>query len=596
MLNEQTHTEPNWKLLPGTILDGGYEMQELLDADARRARFKIRVLGDRTIDAFASFFPIGETAAQDQIEAWDLLRRIPHPNVGKLYAAGRRELDGTEVIYVVLRKPDETLDGALRERPLAPEEAAEVLLAGARALEHLDRHGLGYTAVSPEQVQAFGDSIQLSPEGVRKTDAAALPSPLKARYAPPEGPSAGANTAAAVWSLGATVFETLTQTAWSEERREQLKKLPLGWVLERCLDPEAGKRCKPEEIPGLVKSGPPAVVVLAPTSETAAAAETRDADAVKASGGTVAAVAAGASSSGVAVPASAQPKPLTPDVQPPRPPATSASQARTKAFQQAEFDTLTAPKSTGVGAKSVASAALEASLASTASGAAQAGASAVRPSLTVGKHGSSLTGSSPSGISSLGAEAESGRRSARGTFNVELEPQSSRTWIYVVAGILIVLFLIWTLRPKPGKAVNHGSAAITSAQNAGSPAAKTTASPTDTKAWPTRTLEPDKSASATTNPTASPVPAKPDVGTLNGPVWRVIVYTFNREADAEKKVKSLNAKHPHLEAQVFTPTANSGPYLVTVGGKMTRENAARFRSKAVSMGLPHDSYIQNYKP
>jgi hypothetical protein len=78
-------------------------------------------------------------------------------------------------------------------------------------------------------------------------------------------------------------------------------------------------------------------------------------------------------------------------------------------------------------------------------------------------------------------------------------------------------------------------------------------------------------------------------------VWRVIVFTFAHESDAEKKAHSVNERHPNLDAKVFSPAGRGTAYLVTVGGKMTREQAAQLRNRVIEMGLPRDSYIQNYK-
>ena len=606
MLTEQTHTEPNWKLLPGTILDGGYELEELLEADGKRARFKIRVLGDRTIEAFASLFPADGTEAQEQVEAWDLLRRIPHPNVSKPFAAGRRELDGAGIVYVVLRKPDEALSGVLQERALTGEEASEVLLSGARGLEHLDRHGLVHGSVSPEQVLAVGDSIQLSAEGVRKADRTAPKfAPLKPRYTAPESANGNVTTAAAIWCLGASVCETLTQKLCADDCREQAKGVPLSWVLERCLEPEPSKRCKPEEIPALVKSGPPPAVVtppvvVAPASVVTASAGSVPAEDAKAAGASAGAGSAGPDAvAGVTMPASAPRQQMPTEVTPSKP-ILSVSQARTKAFQQAEFDVLTAPKGTAAAAKGVASAAVAASLAAPALGAAQP-AAARASTAGAAKFESAAAGARQPGSASVDAmPGELGRRSGRATFTLEPEPQRSRLWMYVAGGVAVVLLLIWAMRSKPAAktANNPAASAPVAAQNGATPAASNS-SATAGKAWPTRTLEPDKTGSgASTAKSAAATLSPSSVGKADtsGAVWRVVVYTFNRGPEAEKKAHTLNAKHPKLGAQVFTPNGTSGPYLVTVGGKMTREEAARFRSRAMGFGLPRDSYIQNYKP
>jgi hypothetical protein len=73
----------------------------------------------------------------------------------------------------------------------------------------------------------------------------------------------------------------------------------------------------------------------------------------------------------------------------------------------------------------------------------------------------------------------------------------------------------------------------------------------------------------------------------------VVSFTFNRQGDAEKRAKAINGEHPALQAEVFSPSGGA-PYLVVLGGAMSREQAEELRRKARSSGLPHDTYIQNY--
>ncbi len=620
MLTEQTHTEPNWKLFPGTILDGGYEMEELLQADERRARFKIRVLGDRTIDALASVFPVGGNAAQEQIEAWELLRRAPHLNLSKPLATGKRELDGAEFIYVVLRRADETLNAVLGERALTPDEACEVLLQCSRALEHLGRNGLVHGSVSPEEILAVGDSIQLSAEGVRKVDGAAGSGALKSKYAAPESAGGNATGAAAVWSLGATIFETLTQKTCGEGCREQAKQLPVGWILDQCLDPEPSKRCTPEEIPALLKSGPKSAAPLpvAAASDTAVfssapveqakLASAAVAAAAGANGPAAVVMGASASAPGVTLPANGPASPAAAEAPRPGPTVSSVSQARTKAFKQAEFDALTAPQGVvnGAGLKATAAAALGASPSTPAFGP-SGGAAVPRTSTTGAKFETprivgSASGVAPRVMSADAPPADGRRTSARGAFDAEPDPQRSRLWMYLAAGAVVLLLMFWALRSKPAKTPVGATPLV---QNGATTKPNTVETNSSTaangKAWPTRTLEPEKPASTVNGKTSGepvrPVAAsKATAAVAGGAVWRVVVYTFNRQEDAEKKARAVNAKHSHLEAQVFSPEGHSAPYLVTIGGRMTREDARRFRSKGLGSGMPRDSYVQNYKP
>jgi hypothetical protein len=76
-------------------------------------------------------------------------------------------------------------------------------------------------------------------------------------------------------------------------------------------------------------------------------------------------------------------------------------------------------------------------------------------------------------------------------------------------------------------------------------------------------------------------------------IWRVIAFTYRTKAAAEKKVQQLNQYHPGLNATVFSPKGQVY-YLVSLGGRMTREDAVRLQQTARGKGLPRDLYVQNY--
>jgi hypothetical protein len=85
-----------------------------------------------------------------------------------------------------------------------------------------------------------------------------------------------------------------------------------------------------------------------------------------------------------------------------------------------------------------------------------------------------------------------------------------------------------------------------------------------------------------------PVPADSNV------IWRVIAFTYSSRESAEKKVQQLNQKYPGLRAAVFSPRSRRGYYLVSLGGRMTRDDAVRLQRTARGKGLPRDVYVQNY--
>jgi hypothetical protein len=75
--------------------------------------------------------------------------------------------------------------------------------------------------------------------------------------------------------------------------------------------------------------------------------------------------------------------------------------------------------------------------------------------------------------------------------------------------------------------------------------------------------------------------------------WRVIAFTYNRREDAEKKATSLQRSHPELQPSVFTPSGHA-PYLVSLGGVMDRDAAYAQARRSRTLGLPQDTYAQNY--
>jgi hypothetical protein len=101
--------------------------------------------------------------------------------------------------------------------------------------------------------------------------------------------------------------------------------------------------------------------------------------------------------------------------------------------------------------------------------------------------------------------------------------------------------------------------------------------------------------------TAQPAPPKSTVQTAPNPSpaashakWRVIAFTYRSRDVAAKKAQQLNEYHPGINAAVFLPKDNGGYYLVSLGGRMTREEAESLQRSARGKGLPRDLYVQNY--
>jgi hypothetical protein len=92
----------------------------------------------------------------------------------------------------------------------------------------------------------------------------------------------------------------------------------------------------------------------------------------------------------------------------------------------------------------------------------------------------------------------------------------------------------------------------------------------------------------------APAPVRPIGSATSAGNWRVIAFTYNREDQARQKVDQIAQSHPDLNPYVFTPTGRA-PFLVALGGAMTREDAFALSGKAKREGLPRDVYAQNYR-
>ncbi len=141
------------------------------------------------------------------------------------------------------------------------------------------------------------------------------------------------------------------------------------------------------------------------------------------------------------------------------------------------------------------------------------------------------------------------------------------------AGLCLLLLLAWHFT---------GNSTKGSANAAGLPTPAYIAPPSAVTAAPGAAAA--KAAASAHTPAAAP---------QQGQVWRVVAYTYNVETQAQAKVRLIAERHRELDPQVYSRTGHA-PFLVTLGGTLTQQQAATMRDRARSQGLARDMYIQNY--
>ncbi len=252
---------PDWTSLPGLILDGGYELKDILEADRERAVIRVRVLGDYVMKAFANFYLADPVAAKKQAQVWESLRGFERKiNVSTPLGAGTLVVNNSSTVYLVLQNPDERLEEILQQRALRPEEAAEAVRCIARALEELHSHGLVHGCVSPSEVLAFGTYIKLSTQSVREVNGEPIIDSRTAKYLAPESGTRNLTIASDTWCVGASLYEMLTQKEYQPSVYEEAIALnhPFGTIAERCLESDPDERCKIAELEPILRSKAPA--------------------------------------------------------------------------------------------------------------------------------------------------------------------------------------------------------------------------------------------------------------------------------------------------------------------------------------------------
>ncbi|HVG27854.1 MAG TPA: hypothetical protein VM865_09635 [Acidobacteriaceae bacterium] len=159
---------------------------------------------------------------------------------------------------------------------------------------------------------------------------------------------------------------------------------------------------------------------------------------------------------------------------------------------------------------------------------------------------------------------------------------SMRTiWGICAASAIVLLILAWHFfSAKPA----------TPAPIAASPA---TSAPAQTLAPVVRSAPAAQPIPAATLPAAAPRAETP-APAAHGAGWYVIAYTYNHQGQAQAKADRLNGRRSGLHAQVFSPHGGA-PFLVSLGGPLSRNEAESVLRRARRSGMPRDTFVRNFR-
>ncbi len=549
-----------WNDYEGKLLAGTFPIGSLLSTEGRNASF-----ATRHRDGRPAVLRLTE-ALNDQQEMrarFQAIQRVEQRNLVAIESYGDVEMDGTPLIYLVMEATEENLGEILRERTLTVEETGEVATSLVAALEALHAGGLVHGDLQPSSVLAAGqvvklrsDCVRAAPEGsagdrLRSEDVLGLADVLHRCLS--QRHLQDASDALALPEPYASIVRNVVRGSWGLEQ--------VASELRRSVRP-AATGSRPVQA-GAVQAAP---VLPAPAQRESLPSRPAQQNGVPAA--QVPPVA------GRSVPERMAPDRMVPD----RPDA-SLSAALPAQAPAAPGGREMAPAAVG----SLATAGVSPEEGGRLPIAAASRAKSGRDGGLGDDLQLPLVYAAPEG-----EPKAAGALSGRWRKPAEDGEGSFAPWI---AGAAAVLLLVWLLWHFAGGSKAQGGAAVSPAAQL--PRAASTTAGSQSVALPGPASR------------AVPVPARPQAKTVepvakaaelagsHGQVWRVIAYTYNLEAQARAKAKLVESRHASLRPQVFSRTGHA-PYLVALGGALTKAQAEAMLEHARSQGLARDVYMQNY--
>lgn len=523
-----------WNDFEGKVVGGRFQLNHLIGPKGRSAYFTTK---DQTGTPAVIRLIESLNDEEEILARWRTVTGLKQEHLVEVLACGQTVLDGTHLVYAVMEPTDAELADVLRERALTPDETRQVALDVADGLETLHAKGLVHQHIDAEHVLAKGETVKLRGDVAREA---------------PEGAEGDALRAKDVRDLSLLLSYSLTRSKRFGETRlpvpfdEVIRKGESGaWGLQAisaALQP-IGAAARPTT--PVTSAGKPSV---APPPSAASPAST--------SASTVAKL--------IAPPATQtrpQGSPASAAPSPPNPPASTQRDA---------------PRSAEPTASSMSS-----------------------PSTAPSAVASRLANQTTAQSEGLAAHLRTPRAPGRIVMEPETEPKRRGLLIAVIAGLLLLVLLgIYFFRAsRSGQSrplAQDTPAAATAPQGTAD-----SRPPANNRADARAPREQDKPPAATGQTGAGSLRTPTGAVTAAGAPsaaeeWRVVAFTYNHENQATQKTHAIAARHPNLKPEVFSSTGRA-PYLVTLGGWMSREQAATMRNRGRSEGLPRDIYTQNYR-
>jgi serine/threonine-protein kinase len=240
----------------GLVVDGKFPLRQWLGGSEHSAVFLTERPGQAQKVAIKLIAQGSE--AERQLSRWRAAAQLSHPHLMRIFEAGRCQVGGQPLLYLLVEYAEEDLSQILPQRPLAPTEVTDLLPALLDALSYLHGKGFVHGRVKPSNVHAMGDQLKLSADQIVSV-AGAHPARRRDVYDAPETAAGIVSPAGDVWSIGVTLVAALTQnvsflgeadgaTLHRDPDSPESIPQPFRGIARECLHLDPKRRCSIAEI------------------------------------------------------------------------------------------------------------------------------------------------------------------------------------------------------------------------------------------------------------------------------------------------------------------------------------------------------------
>jgi TonB family protein len=210
-----------WKEWPGQVVNGEFPLRQYLGGSENSAVFLTEHGETEPRKAAIRLQLAAPEESELQLSQWELVTKLSHPHVVRLFQIGRCQLSDIWLLYVVMEYAEENLSQIVPRRLLTPAEARDMLEPVIDALAYVHGQGFVHGHIKPANIMGVDDQLKISSDGLYRMGKSRFGLGKSSVYDAPEMAGGWISAAADVWSLGMTLVESLTQYLPVWERSEQ---------------------------------------------------------------------------------------------------------------------------------------------------------------------------------------------------------------------------------------------------------------------------------------------------------------------------------------------------------------------------------------